>query len=466
MRLPGHLVRLWPLGWLRRRWRSAAVWLRRVPLRDPVDLRNAPALQLLLLYLGVEIPLNKLYILLNARLQMSAVQLAVDLGTDAAITLAAWYGIWRIRQGALKPAIGLFIAVVLCSSVSANLAFGYQLQAFDPFPMLLLTLAALVIGRRALWRVYACIALVFLLGMASPWGRNPQDGQRPFQNLPSLVMSYLMVTLVLDRTVTALRESLHRARRTAARLQVEIREREQAQQRVLHLQKIESVGHLASGVSHDFNNILGAILGYAEQRHRLYELDFDPPRDAVAMAQALEGIALAAQRGTTISRKLLSFSRRDLAMPTGFDAADAVQAIAPMLAQLLGAQVQLRLHACAEPVPVFLDRSQFELVMLNFAANARDAMPGGGTFTVQVARQHATVCIALADTGHGMPAEVLAQVFEPFFTTKPVGKGTGLGLAVAHELALHAGGVLSVDSVPGAGTQFVMRLPLVPASAA
>ncbi|AKU51469.1 sensor histidine kinase [Xanthomonas arboricola] len=454
------------LSWLQRCWRSAAVWLRRVPVRDPVDRRNAPALQLLLLYLGLEIPLNKLYILLNARLQMTTVQLAVDLGTDAAIALAAWYGIWRIRQGAVKPAIGMFITVVLCSAVIANVAFGYQLQAFDPFPLLLLTLAALVIGRRALWSVYACIALVFLLGMASPWGRNPQDGRSPFQNLPSLAMSYLMVTLVLDRSVAALRESLHRARRTAARLQVEIREREQAQQRVLHLQKIESVGQLASGVSHDFNNILGAILGYAEQRHRLHELDFDPPRDAVAMAEALEGIALAAQRGSTISGKLLSFSRRDLAVPTHFDAAQAVQAIAPMLAHLLGAHVRLQVDTCAAPVPVCLDRSQFDLVMLNFAANARDAMPDGGNFSVRVSRQHTMVRIALVDTGHGMPAEVLAQVFEPFFTTKPVGKGTGLGLAVAHELVLQAGGLLSVDSVPGAGTQFVMSLPLVPAPAA
>lgn len=134
------------LSWLQRCWRSAAVWLRRVPVRDPVDRRNAPALQLLLLYLGLEIPLNKLYILLNARLQMTTVQLAVDLGTDAAIALAAWYGIWRIRQGAVKPAIGMFITVVLCSAVIANVAFGYQLQAFDPFPLLLLTLAALVIG--------------------------------------------------------------------------------------------------------------------------------------------------------------------------------------------------------------------------------------------------------------------------------------------------------------------------------
>ncbi|MFC7520285.1 hypothetical protein ACFQS6_08975 [Xanthomonas populi] len=104
---------MWSLRWLQRGWRSAAVWLRRVPLRDPVNRRNAPALQLLLLYLGLEIPLNKPYILLNARLQLTAVQLAVGLGTDAAITVAAWCAIWRIRQGALKPAIGLFLAVVL-----------------------------------------------------------------------------------------------------------------------------------------------------------------------------------------------------------------------------------------------------------------------------------------------------------------------------------------------------------------
>jgi signal transduction histidine kinase len=442
-------------------WRRASAWLRRVPIADPVDRRNAPALQVLFLFLGSEIPLNKLYHLLTApRIEMSMVQLAVDVGTDAAIAAAAWGGIWMIRRGLLKEAAAAFIAVVLCSAVAANLAFGYQLQAFDPYPMMMLTLAALVIGRRALWLVYLCIPLVFWLGMESPWGQDPHGNRSPFQNLPSLALSYLMITLVLDRTVAALRESLRRARRNAALLRVEMRERAQAQQRLLHLQKIESVGHLASGVSHDFNNILAAIVGYTEQRHRVHELDFEPHGDALAMAEALHGIELAAQRGVAISRKLLSFSRRELSVPERFDANEAVCGIEPMLRQLFGPTVRLQLDLAPEPLALFLDRSQLDLALLNFAANARDAMPGGGCFSLRLQREDAFARIEIADTGIGMSAQVQRQIFEPFFTTKPAGQGTGLGLAVAFEMAQQAHGSLQVRSVPGAGTCFVLRLPL------
>ncbi|MFC6840128.1 sensor histidine kinase [Xanthomonas theicola] len=357
-----------------------------------------------------------------------------------------------IHRGLLKQAAAAFVAVVLCSAVAANLAFGYQLQAFDPYPMMMLTLAALVIGRRALWLVYLCITLVFWLGMASPWGQNPDAARSPFQNLPSLALSYLMIALVLDRTVASLRESLWRARRNAARLRVGMRERAQAQQRLLHLQKIESVGHLASGVSHDFNNILAAIVGYCAQRHRVHELDFAPHADALAMAEALEGIELAAQRGVAISRKLSA--------PERFDANEALRGIQPLLRQLFGPAVRLQLELAQEPMALFLDRSQLDLAMLNFAANARDAMPGGGGFSVRLQRNGESARIEIADTGIGMSAEVQRQVFEPFFTTKPAGQGTGLGLAVAFEMARQARGSLDVHSAPGAGTRFVLRLPL------
>ncbi|TMN19105.1 histidine kinase [Pseudoxanthomonas sp. X-1] len=445
-------------------WRQAVAWLRRVPASDPIDRRNAPALQVLLLFLGTEIPLNKAYHLLTAaRIQMDPTQLAVDIGTDAAMTLAAWLGVWLIRRGRVKPATALFIGVTLCSGIAANIAFGYQLQAFDPYPMMMLTLAALVIGRWALWAVYLCIPLMFWLGMESPEGQAPNASGNPFQNLPSLAMSYFMITLVLDRTVEALREGLFSARRSAERLRVEMRERERVQARLLHLQRIESVGQLASGVSHDFNNILGAIIGYTGQRHRLHELDYDPVTDAQAMAEALEGVELAAQRGVAISRKLLSFSRRELAVPSDFDVAAALRELQPMLRQLFGAPVQVQLSTPEAPCTVHLDRAQFDLVMLNFAANARDAMPEGGTFSIDVRLEHGQVALRLSDTGVGMSAEVMQQAFEPFFTTKPAGQGTGLGLAVAQELTQQGGGSLWVDSAPGQGTRFTLRLPQVTA---
>ncbi|SDQ81110.1 Histidine kinase-, DNA gyrase B-, and HSP90-like ATPase [Pseudoxanthomonas sp. CF125] len=454
--------RYWLVPWRLPLWRRVVAWLRRVPATDAIDRRNAPALQVLLLFLGTEIPLNKGYHLLTAtRIQMNPTQLAVDIGTDAAMTLAAWLGVWMIRHGRVKTATAAFIGVTLCSGIAANIAFGYQLQAFDPYPMMLLTLAALVIGRWALWSVYAGIPLMFWLGMESPGGQGPGGQGNPFQNLPSLALSYLMITLVLDRTVEALREGLFSARRSAERLRAEIRERERVQERLLHLQKMESVGHLASGVSHDFNNILGAIIGYTAQRHRLHELDFDPVADAHAMGDALEGVELAAQRGVSISRKLLSFSRRELAVPTDFDAGQALFGVEPMLRQLFGPGVQVHITVPEVPCLVHLDPSQFDLVMLNFAANARDAMPDGGTYTLALSVEAGQAVLRLSDTGIGMDAEVMLQVFEPFFTTKPAGQGTGLGLAVAQEMTEQAAGSLWVDSAPGHGTRFTLRLPLV-----
>ncbi len=446
-------------------WRRAAAWLRRVPVTDPVDRRNAPALQVLMIFLGVEIPLNKLYHVLTYPVHMSPAQLAVDLGTDTAMTVAAWCSVWMIRRGLVKHGAAMFIGVTLCCAFAANLAFGYQLQAFDPYPMMLLTLAALVIGRGALWGVYACIPLMFLVGMGSPWGQLSQGSgsANRFQNLPSLALSYFMITLVLDRTVAALREGLFRARHAARRMREEMRERERVQARLLHLQKIETVGQLTSGVSHDFNNILGSIIGHASLRHRAYELDFDAEREAPQLAEALEGVEQAAQRGIAVTRKLLSFSRQDLLVPVVFDAAQIVDELQPMLRQLLGPGITLQVERTLAPAPVRLDRSQFELVLLNLAANARDAMPDGGRFHIRISHDNDSVLLQLTDTGSGMSAAVMAQVFEAFYTTKPSGQGTGLGLAVAMDMARAAGGQLRVDSAPGEGACFSLQLPLASA---
>jgi len=432
-----------------------------------VDRRNAPALQVLMIFLGVEIPLNKLYHVLTYPIHMSPAQLAVDLGTDTAMTVAAWCSVWMIRRGLVKHGAAMFIVVTLCCAFTANLAYGYQLQAFDPYPMMLLTLAALVIGRGALWAVYACIPVMFLLGMGSPWAQAaPGIGtgaDNRFQNLPSLALSYFMITLVLDRTVAALREGLFRARHAARRMREEMRERERVQARLLHVQKIETVGQLTSGVSHDFNNILGSIIGHASIRHRAYELDFDAQREAPELAEALEGVEQAAQRGIAVTRKLLSFSRQDLLVPVVFDATHVVEELQPMLRQLLGPSIVFLLESTAQPCPVRLDRSQFELVLLNLAANARDAMPDGGSFRISIHRDDNAVLLQLADTGSGMSPEVASKVFEAFYTTKPSGQGTGLGLAVAVEMAQDAGGSIELQTAPGEGACFSLRLPLASA---
>jgi signal transduction histidine kinase len=230
---------------------------------------------------------------------------------------------------------------------------------------------------------------------------------------------------------------------------------------------MEATGRLASGIAHDFNNILGVILGFASQRHR-GEPGADHRARADALEESLEGVEIAARRGAAISRKLLRFGRHDVARVESFDAGHAMEELRPMLRQLFDADIQMETQIDPAPLPVRLDRSQFELMVLNIAANARDAMLGGGRFSIAAGRVQTEsgqcVEIGLADTGHGMSEEVLRRAFEPFYTTKPADSGTGLGLSVVRDLAENAGGTVEVVSTPGSGTLFRILLPLAPAN--
>lgn len=215
---------------------------------------------------------------------------------------------------------------------------------------------------------------------------------------------------------------------------------------------------LASGIAHDFGNILDVILGFAGQRHDAEDLP-DARQSRDALADSLEGVETAARRGTAITRKLLGFSRADLLKPQTFDLRDAVADLQPMLRQLFPPSVRLSLETGDVPLPVHIDRSELEMMLLNVAANARDAMPDGGGFEVRVLDDDGMAGIHLADSGHGMDAQVLRQIFEPFFSTKDATGGTGLGLSVIQDLVRAAGGDIRVDSAPGRGTTFMIRLP-------
>jgi len=192
------------------------------------------------------------------------------------------------------------------------------------------------------------------------------------------------------------------------------------------------------------------------------------------LLDALEGIELAALRALAISRKLLNFSRQDTSHTQVFDAAVALTELEPMLRQLLGHYVQLDIVLRAHDMPIRLDRGQFELMVLNIAANARDAMPDGGRFSLILEHDlgrdperdsaEPTLLLSLVDSGMGMSPEVQAKVFEPFYTTKPFGRGTGLGLAVVASMIDAAGGAIDVTSEPGKGTRFMIRVPLYIAS--
>ena len=234
-------------------------------------------------------------------------------------------------------------------------------------------------------------------------------------------------------------------------------ERERAQTQLIHAQKMEAVGRVASGVAHDFDNVLNVALGYAVGRERIAD------RGASALMDALEGVELSVRRALSISRKLLNFSRQDLSRPEVFDAIAALRELQPMLRQLFGAATRVSLDVGDDALHVRMDRGQFELIALNIAANARDAMPDGGRFAVSATRapDADAIDLAFSDSGCGMPESVRARVFEPFYTTKPAGSGTGLGLAVTQDLITQMGGEIRVTSTSGAGTTFLIRLPLV-----
>jgi two-component system cell cycle sensor histidine kinase/response regulator CckA len=234
-----------------------------------------------------------------------------------------------------------------------------------------------------------------------------------------------------------------------------------------HSQKMESVGRLAGGVAHDFNNMLLVILGSSELiKHRW-------AGDAALRAE-MEEIDRAATRARDLTRQLLAFSRRQVIAPRSLDLSEFVVEMGRTLGRLIGEDVDLRIHAGEGLWPVRIDHSQVDQVLMNLCVNARDAMPNGGKLTIETAnvrldedycRQHVGfevgeyVLLAVSDNGVGIDRDTLPHVFEPFFTTKATGRGTGLGLATVYGIVTQNGGVLNAYSEPGHGTTFKVYLP-------
>ena len=240
-----------------------------------------------------------------------------------------------------------------------------------------------------------------------------------------------------------------------ARMRAE-RERLELEARLHQAQRLETVGQLAGGVAHDFNNLLSVIEGYA---------DFVAAEvaDRPAALDGIDEIRRAAERAATLTRQLLTFSRRDLANPERVDLRTAVSDVRDLLARTLGKQVELDIEMSDGPASVEIDVQQFEQVLLNLAVNARDAMPDGGRLSIALRRRDdGCVEIAVTDTGTGMSEEVCARAFDPFFTTKPPGEGTGLGLATVYGIVAQAGGEVRLESEPDGGTRVTLELPEAP----
>lgn len=229
----------------------------------------------------------------------------------------------------------------------------------------------------------------------------------------------------------------------------------EAEAQMLHAQKIEAIGQLTGGVAHDFNNILMVISGGLG----LIERHGDPER----RQRIIEGMRQAADRGASLSRQLLAFSRRQPLAAQAVDLRLQIDGMQELLDRSLAGDVQVVTDLAPNLWPVFVDPAELELVLLNLCVNARDAMPKGGLITLRATnaatRQGDFVRLAVIDQGVGMSPEVKARVFEPFFTTKEIGKGSGLGLAQVYGFAQQSGGGVELESAPGQGTTITLRLP-------
>src|SRR5207237_9968804 len=221
-------------------------------------------------------------------------------------------------------------------------------------------------------------------------------------------------------------------------------------------QRLESVGRLAGGVAHDFNNILAAIQASAE----LLEGEVPGGRPE----EYRQEIERAAQRGAALTRQLLTLAQRDSTEPRSVDLAEVVLGIETLLRRTLSADVQLQLTTPDESCDVFADPTHLEQVILNLALNARDAMPEGGVLWIAVRTEtddaaDPRILLSVTDTGTGIDPEVRDHMFDPFVTTKAPGKGTGLGLATVRTIAESVGAEISVCSQPDQGTTFEIAFP-------
>jgi two-component system NtrC family sensor kinase len=266
--------------------------------------------------------------------------------------------------------------------------------------------------------------------------------------VPATVFLYFVLALALRRT---------------KRLYDEADRREAAEGALRQSQRLEAIGQLTGGVAHDFNNLLMIISGsvqrlrgeFTEQKH----------------TRLLDMIANATQRGETLTRQLLTYSRRQTLSPQVVDLSQRLPLVRDLLTRSLGHNIDIKVDVPNGICAVRVDSGELELAILNLAVNAKDAMPEGGTLSIRAKpvtlKGEASedglsgefVAIRVADTGQGIPAELLSKVFEPFFTTKDIGKGTGLGLSQVYGFAKQSGGMATVSSIEGRGTAITIFLP-------
>jgi signal transduction histidine kinase len=274
---------------------------------------------------------------------------------------------------------------------------------------------------------------------------------------------------VVEERTSDLMEAIQKLKDEIAEHQKAEEERQRLQAQLLQVQKMESIGRLAGGVAHDFNNILTAILSYSELS--LMKLPENDP-----LRGHLMSIQDASEKAAALTHQLLAFSRKQVLEMNVVDLNMIIKGVANMLSRIIGEDILLELKTEAAISTIRADRGQIEQVLMNLAVNARDAMMSGGRLLIgttdvdledALLRSQDTVTfdkyvmLSMTDTGAGMTAEVKDRIFEPFFTTKELGRGTGLGLATVYGIIKQHGGNIIVESEPGKGTTFKVYFPII-----
>ena len=300
--------------------------------------------------------------------------------------------------------------------------------------------------------------------------------KKPFDNIEALQLAQALTEKWrLLRAAHSRAESLEQrvAERTAElrvaneKLQTEMTERARLEQAFRQAQKMEAVGQLAGGIAHDFNNILTVIRGYLCLVLGDEHLE---PR----IKDSLHQVDAAAQRAASLTRQLLTFSRKQLVQREALQLNEVIGTVTKMLQRLLGEHITLQIETAATLPQILADRAMMEQVVMNLAVNGRDAMSQGGRLLIETSREEIRngaalanpeardgcyVCLTVTDSGSGIAPEVMPHLFEPFFTTKEVGKGTGLGLATVYGIIKQHGGWVDVANAPGHGARFKIYLP-------
>ena len=462
----------------RRAWHS---W---EPFLAPIDRRHASSVQVLCAF-GASVLLLGEGVRWHAQSFADPPMTVMHLSA-VVLLLVAFFLVGRrlFRAGLAFFIIGV---VVISGAGVAFTGLAYSSGSLQNLAIPL-ALAALLVGRKALWTTTIFYAVALAVGAARDSGLLGGVGPRiatvsPIRHLGSALISFCIISVILDRVGLSLRDGfalalarqkeLERATTDLAEanaaLKEEMARRQSAEAQLIEAQKMEAIARLSGGIAHDFNNLLTVILSCTDLSKETLHPDH-PVRPN------LDDIGEAAERAAELTRQLLAFARRQMVEPRVLCVADRVRATEKMLARLLGEDVRLVTRFAAEAWLVQVDPGQLDQVILNFAVNARDAMPEGGKLLV--ATKNVTLLeskssslfsipagdylmLEISDEGIGMDAETGSRLFEPFFTTKAHGKGTGLGLATCYGIMLQAGGAIFFQTEIGRGTTFHLYFPRV-----